>query len=168
MDRISRPAKTHLPSRAIMIRTKIVATIGPASNNADTIRGMLNAGMTVARINFSHGNHEEHAATVDLLRWVAEEEGKVLAILADLQGPKLRLGHVKAGGMHLGRGDEIVLTPHPGQPAMIHLPHPDLIDAVGSDNRIVVGDGELEFTVVEKKGDTLRCSVTVPGMFGFL
>jgi pyruvate kinase len=149
-----------------MARTKIVATIGPASNNAETIRQMLAAGMTVARINFSHGDHEGHAATVKLLREVAKSEGKVLAILADLQGPKLRLGHVKAGGMQLGRGDEIVLTPYPGQPAMIHLPHPDLIEAVDSENRLVIGDGELEFTVVEKKEDTLRCTVTVPGLLG--
>ena len=65
--------------------------------------------------------------------------------------------------MQLGHGDEIVLTPHPGQPAMIHLPHPDLIQAVRSDSRLVIGDGEVEFTVIEKKGDTLRCTVTVPG-----
>lgn len=149
-----------------MARTKIVATIGPASSNPDTIRSMLAAGMTVARINFSHGDHEGHADTVKMLRKVAQAEGKVLAILADLQGPKLRLGHVKSGGMQLGHGDEIVLTPRPGQPAMIHLPHPDLIKAVDSDNRIVIGDGELEFRVVEKKGDTLRCMVTVPGMLG--
>ena len=149
-----------------MARTKIVATIGPASNNPDTIRSMLAAGMTVSRINFSHGEHETHAATVKMLREIAKAEGKVLAILADLQGPKLRLGHVKAGGMQLGSGDEITLTPHPGQPAMIHLPHPDLIHAVGSNSRLVIGDGEVEFTVVEKKGDTLRCTVTVPGMLG--
>lgn len=149
-----------------MARTKIVATIGPASNNPDTIRSMLAAGMTVARINFSHGDHEAHAATVKLLREVAKAEGKVLAILADLQGPKLRLGHVKVGGMRLGQGDEIVLTPHPGQPAMIHLPHPGLIQAVRSNHRLIIGDGEVEFTVVEKKGDTLRCKVTVPGLLG--
>jgi pyruvate kinase len=68
--------------------------------------------------------------------------------------------------MQLGRGDEIVLTPHPGQPAMIHLPHPDLIDAVAADSRLVIGDGEVEFEVIEKVGDTLRCNVTVPGMLG--
>lgn len=96
-----------------MARTKIVATIGPGSANPETIRRMLNAGMTVARINFSHGDHEGHIQTVGLLREVAAQEGKVLAILGDLQGPKLRLGHVKAGGMMLSPGDEIVLTPIP-------------------------------------------------------
>ena len=91
-------------------------------------------------------------------------QGKVLAVLADLQGPKLRLGHVRAGGMQLTLGDEIALTPHPGQPAMIHLPHSDLINAASEGGRIVIGDGEVEFTIAEKKGDTLRCEVTVPGL----
>lgn len=147
-----------------MARTKIVATIGPASNDAETIRQMLNAGMTVARINFSHGDHNAHVATVRLLREVARAEGKVLAVLADLQGPKLRLGHVRAGGMQLALGDEIALTPHAGQPAMIHFPHTDLINAAYEGGRIVIGDGEVEFTIAEKKGDTLRCEVTVPGL----
>lgn len=146
-----------------MARTKIVATIGPASSNPETIRRMLAAGMTVARVNFSHGDHESHRATVQMLRQVAQAEGKVLAILGDLQGPKIRLGHVKAGGMQLSLGDEVVLTPHPGQPAMIHMPHPDVIEAVKPGARLVIGDGEVEFTVAEKKDDTLRCIVTVAG-----
>ena len=94
-----------------MARTKIVATIGPGSAHRDTIRAMLAAGMTVARINFSHGDHAGHTKTVEMLREVAREEGKLLAILGDLQGPKLRIGHVKAGGMMLTRGEEVVLTP---------------------------------------------------------
>ena len=101
-----------------------------------------------------------------MLRQVSAEEGKVLALLADLQGPKLRLGHVKTGGMQLSLGDEVVLTPHPGQPAMIQLPHPGLIEAVEPGSRLVIGDGEVEFTVAEKKGDTLRCIVTVAGLLG--
>ncbi len=147
-----------------MARTKIVATIGPASNTPETIRRMLAAGMTVARVNFSHGNHESHTKTVRMLRRVAESENKVLAILGDLQGPKLRLGHVKPGGIHLNLGDEIVLTPYRGQPAMIHFPHPDLIEVVQLGARLVIGDGEVEFTVAEKKDNTLRCLVTVPGL----
>lgn len=147
-----------------MARTKVVATIGPASDNSETIRRMLAAGMTVARINFSHGDHESHRATIRMLRQVVQEEGKVLAIMGDLQGPKLRLGHVKAGGLSLDLGDEVVLTPHPGQPAMIHFPHPGLIEAVKPGARLVIGDGEVEFTVAEKRKDTLRCIVTVAGL----
>ncbi len=147
-----------------MARTKIVATIGPASSNPETIRRMLAAGMTVARINFSHGDHDSHTKTINMLRRVAEAEGKVLAILGDLQGPKLRLGHVKADGIQLALGDEIVLTPHRGQPAMIHLPHPDLIRVIKPGARLVLGDGEVEMVVAEKKSDTLRCVVTVAGL----
>lgn len=147
-----------------MARTKIVATIGPGSAQPETIRRMLAAGMTVARINFSHGDHDWQTRTVAMLRQVALEEGRTLALLGDLQGPKLRLGHVKAGGMMLSPGDEVVLTPHPGQPAMIHLPHPDLIAATVPGSRLVIGDGEVEFTVAEKRGDTLRCIVTVGGL----
>lgn len=149
-----------------MARTKIVATIGPACTNPETIKGMLDAGMTVARINFSHGDHASHVATVSMLRAVAKTQKKVLAIMGDLQGPKLRLGHVKAGGMSLNLGDHVVLTPFPGQPAMIHLPHPDLITAVNEGSRLVIGDGEVEFMVVDKNSDTLRCEVIVPGLLG--
>ena len=147
-----------------MVRTKIVATIGPVSNNPDVIRRMLDAGMNVARVNFSHGDHESHTQTVAMLRQVAAEENVVLAILADLQGPKLRLGHVKAGGIYLSLGDEVALTPHRGQPAMIHFPHPDLIEAIAVGGRLVIGDGEVEFVVAEKKADMLRCTVTVAGL----
>lgn len=147
-----------------MARTKIVATIGPASNKPEVIRKMLAAGMNVARINFSHGDHEGHTATVRMLREVAAAEKKLLAILGDLQGPKLRLGHVRAKGIPLNVGDEIVLTAHPGQPAMIHLPHSDLIAAVQPGARLVIGDGEVEFQVAHKKPDTLYCVVTVAGL----
>jgi pyruvate kinase len=147
-----------------MPRTKIVATIGPASSNPETIRRMLQAGLDIARINFSHGDHESNSATVELLRQVAGSEGKILAIMGDLQGPKIRLGHVRTGGIQLGLGDEVVLTPHRGQPGMIHLPHPELIGLIQPGARLVVGDGEIELVVTEKKADTLRCAVTVAGL----
>ena len=135
-----------------MARTKIVATIGPASNNPETIRRMIAAGMRVARVNFSHGDHEQHTKTVKMLREVAASENKVLGILGDLQGPKIRLGHVKTGGIQLSLGEEVVLTPHRGQPAMIHMPHPDLIAVIEPGARLVIGDGEVEFIVAEKNG----------------
>lgn len=147
-----------------MARTKIVATIGPASNKPETIRRMLAAGMTVARINFSHGTHESHKATVETLRQVAQEEQRVLAILGDLQGPKLRLGQVKAGGLNLSLRDEVLLTVHPGQPAMIHFPHGELYEAIQPGARLVIGDGEVEFVVSANNGDVLRCQVTVAGL----
>lgn len=147
-----------------MARTKIVATIGPSSNDPDTIRKMLQAGMNVARLNFSHGDHDSHRATVKMLRDVAAQENKVLALLGDLQGPKLRLGFVRTGGIQLNLGDEVVLTPHRGQPAMIHLPHPELIETVETGATLVIGDGEVELVVTSKQDGVLRCRVTVPGL----
>ncbi|MFW6063913.1 MAG: pyruvate kinase [Chloroflexota bacterium] len=147
-----------------MARTKIVATIGPASNDPETIRRMLHAGMDVARINFSHGDHETHIETFNMLRRVAEEEGKVMAILGDLQGPKLRLGHVGAGGINLSEGDEVMLTPYRGQPAMIHVPHPELFDYLRPGARMVIGDGEVELEVSERQNETLLTTVKVPGL----
>jgi pyruvate kinase len=99
-----------------------------------------------------------------MLREVAAQEKKVLAFLGDLQGPKLRLGYVRTDGIQLNIGDEVVLTPHRGQPAMIHLPHPDLIETVKVGARLVIGDGEVELVVTVKQDDTLRCTVTVPGL----
>lgn len=147
-----------------MARTKIVATIGPASANPTTIRRMLQAGMNVARINFSHGDHETHTNTIKTLRQVAQSEGKVLAILGDLQGPKIRLGHVGATGIALSVSDEVMLTPHRGQPAMIHLPYPELIEKVQPGARLIIGDGEVELQVKEKRGDALVCVVKVAGL----
>jgi pyruvate kinase len=147
-----------------MARTKIVATIGPSSDDPDTIRKMLQAGMNVARLNFSHGDHDSHRTTVKMLREVATQENKVLALLGDLQGPKLRLGFVRTGGIQLNLGDEVVLTPHRGQPAMIHMPHPELIETVETGATLVIGDGEVELVVTNKQDDVLRCRVTVPGL----
>ncbi len=147
-----------------MARTKIVATIGPASDNEDVLRKMLYAGMTVARVNFSHGSHESHQKTIQRLRQVAASAGKVLAILGDLQGPKIRLGNVRPGGIPLTLGDEMIFTPRRGQPNMIHLPHPELIQAVQPGGRMVIGDGEVEFEVTEKREDLLVASVTVAGL----
>ena len=146
-----------------MSRTKIVATIGPSSDTPEIIRSMIRAGMSVARINFSHGNHEAHAKTVHTLRRIAAEESKILAILGDLQGPKIRIGNVRTGGIPLKLNDEMLFTPHRGQPAMVHLPHPELFQSVTIGARLVIGDGEVEFKVIEKQKDVLRCLVTVAG-----
>ncbi len=146
-----------------MSRTKIVATIGPASRTPETIRQLLHAGMNVARINFSHGDHATHTETVHTLRRIAAEENQILAILGDLQGPKIRVGNVRKDGVSLSLNDEVLFTPHRGQPAMIHLPHPELFNSVSIGARLVIGDGEVEFKVVEKKRDILRCLVTIAG-----
>ena len=146
-----------------MSRTKIVATIGPASSNPDTLRRMLEAGMNVARVNFSHGDHDSHRATVQMLRQVATQENKVLAILGDLQGPKIRIGMVPEPGLTFREGDEVIFTANGETAGRVPLPHPDVVAAVKPGARIVVGDGELEFTVVRKVDEELYCTATYAG-----
>ena len=112
-----------------MCRTKIVCTLGPASSDEITLRGLMQAGMDVARVNFSHGDHETHAQTIALLRQLANEEGKLVAIMADLQGPKLRVGEIVGEPVHLEQGTEFTLTtrPVPGSSEAVHLPHAEIV-----------------------------------------
>src|SRR5512147_1812950 len=115
-----------------MIRTKIVCTLGPASDNEDTLRAMIRAGMTVARINFSHGDQAAHCARIERVRRIAQEENVVLAVLGDLQGPKLRVGKIEGGSVTLQAGQDIVLTLREGLGSAheVTLPHPELVHAV--------------------------------------
>ena len=93
-----------------MCRTKVVYTLGPATRDETTLRGLMQAGMDVARVNFSHGDQETHAQTIALLRRLSSEEDKLVAIMADLQGPKLRVGDIAEGQVQLEQGDEFTLT----------------------------------------------------------
>ena len=98
--------RVHVP------RTKIVGTLGPASNSAEGVRGLIEAGLDVARINFSHGTHEQHAKTIAIVREVAEQLGRPVAILGDLQGPRIRIG-VLPEKRELEPGTSVVLVPDP-------------------------------------------------------
>src|SRR3954469_21299361 len=93
-----------------MRRTKIVATIGPASRDRDTLVQMIEAGMDVARLNFSHANHEVHAETVELVRGAADRVGRPVAVLQDLPGPKLRIGALAEGVVDLAAGDVVTFV----------------------------------------------------------
>ena len=147
-------------------RTKIVCTIGPASRDEATLRAMIRAGMNVARINFSHGHHDEHARDIAAIRRIAEEEGQVVAVMGDLQGPKLRVGQIEPEPIELARNARVVLTTRPatGAGGVVHLPHPELIADVGVGETLFLDDGALEFLVVEKTGDSLICNVNVGGL----
>ncbi|GAB4437564.1 MAG: pyruvate kinase [Anaerolineae bacterium] len=146
-------------------RTKIVCTIGPASRDEATLRAMIRAGLDVARINFSHGSHEHHQRDIAAVRRIAEEEGRVVAVMADLQGPKLRIGTIEPGPIELNRYDRVELTSRPatGAGGVINLPHPDLIAEVQVGETLYLDDGALELLVVEKGDDTLICNVVVGG-----
>src|SRR5262249_45149342 len=96
--------------RAMTRRAKIVATLGPASDSGDTIGALVRAGLDVARLNFSHGTHEEHAARCRRVREASDASGRAVGVLADLQGPKIRLGELTAGSATLADGADFVIT----------------------------------------------------------
>jgi pyruvate kinase len=148
-----------------MCRTKIVCTLGPAASDEATLRGLMQAGMDVARVNFSHGDHETHAQTIALLNRLSTEEGKLVAIMADLQGPKLRVGEIAGGQLHLRQGDEFTLTtrPVPGSTEAVHLPHPEIVRDLGQGQRVLLDDGQIELTVIGKTGTDLLCRIVTGG-----
>ena len=90
---------------------KIVATLGPSSNDEATLKGLIEAGLDVARLNFSHGTHEEHASRIAMVRELSQKTGKPITLLQDLQGPKLRVGNIAAGTIALKAGEIIILSP---------------------------------------------------------
>lgn len=147
-----------------MARTKIVATIGPASSDPETIRKLLYAGMSVARLNCSHGSHETLREWVRVLRDVARAANREIAILGDLQGPKLRLGGVPDGGIYLRLGAPLTLTSQPDPNGAILFPHPELYPSIRPGARLVIGDGEVELVVMERQPDRLQCVTTVEGL----
>lgn len=148
-----------------MLRTKIVCTIGPASREENVLRQVIRAGMNVARINFSHGEQVEHARDIALIRRLAEEENRNLAVIADLQGPKCRIGKIANDEVILDTGQEVTLTtrPVPGSAREINLPHPELIHAMRAGNQVFLDDGLLEFRVECADGDDVCCTIVNGG-----
>ena len=150
--------RTHVP------RTKIVGTLGPSSNTAESIRGLIEAGLDVARINFSHGAHEQHARTIAIVRAVSEELGRPVAILGDLQGPRIRIGDL-AAPRHLEPGSSVVLAPEGVvEEGEIPITYDDLARDVGPGNRILINDGLLELHVTAVSGLRVTALVVHGGM----
>lgn len=145
--------------------TKIVATIGPASRHPETLRAMIRGGMNVARINFSHGDHHAHGETIDNIRRLAAEEGTVVAILCDIQGPKIRIGDLRQEPIMLGIGDNITLTLDDviGGDGIVSLPHPEFLRDIEAGTTLLLDDGNLQFRVLETDGRNLLCNVLVGG-----
>lgn len=150
--------------RATDTRTKIVCTMGPATQDPSILRELLHEGMDVARINFSHGARAEHSATIERIRRIAEDEDAVVAVMADLQGPKLRIGEL-AEPVSLTVGDWVSLTTLPanGSHHVIPLPHPELVSDARPNQRLLLDDGEIELVIREAREDTLVCQTTVGG-----
>ncbi|MCI2425138.1 pyruvate kinase [Candidatus Acetothermia bacterium] len=146
-------------------RTKIVCTIGPASRDERILRKLIRAGMDVARINFSHGTQAEHAKDIAAIRSIAQEENLPIAIMADLQGPKLRIGIINPEPLVLKEGDLIILTSYPatGKDNRINLPHPELISDARVGDQLYLDDGTFELLVVKQHADELVCKVITGG-----
>ncbi len=146
-------------------RTRIVCTLGPASDTDDMVRALIRAGMNVARLNFSHGDHPTHAARIERVRRLADTEGAVVAILGDLQGPKIRVGDFAGGGAALEPGATFRLTTLPvqGTAERAHIDLADLPQAVEPGNRILLDDGLIELAVVSATGTDVVTRVVTGG-----
>ena len=142
-------------------RVKILATLGPVSSDEAMIRKLHDAGADVFRINMSHTDHDRMRELVARIRRVEAAVGSPIGILADLQGPKLRVGKFAAGKVDLAVGDEITLddNPEPGDSTRVHLPHPEILDSVRPGDRLLIDDGKLQLVAVAADGRSIRCRV---------
>jgi len=145
---------------------KIVATLGPASSDYATIRALHEAGADVFRLNMSHGTHEDLTERHAIIRKVEEDCDRPIAILADLQGPKLRVGVFAAGSEELAEGDpfRLDLDPAPGDATRVQLPHPEIFEALEPGASLLVNDGKIRLKVVACGPDFAECTVVIGGV----
>lgn len=148
-----------------MKRTKIVCTIGPASESAETLTGMVKAGMNVARLNFSHGSHEEHQTRIDTIKRVRRELQEPLAIMLDTKGPEIRLGNLKEDSYTLEAGNRFTLTTRQieGDDKIASVSYEGLADDVTRGTQILIDDGLIELVVLEVEGTEIHTQVLNSG-----
>ncbi|WP_439534454.1 pyruvate kinase [Polymorphobacter sp.] len=146
-------------------RVKVLATIGPASGTRERMLALIDAGADAFRVNMSHGTQAEHAARIRELRLAEADSGRSIAILADLQGPKLRVGRFADGGCLLEAGQDFQLDmdPTPGDARRVQLPHRELFEALAPGARLLVDDGRIVLRVRTVASRLLHCTVEVPG-----
>jgi len=147
-------------------KTKIVCTIGPSSESPQILEALIRGGMNVARLNFSHGTHDEHLRKINTIRQIADRLRQPVAILQDLGGPKIRIGMMKEGGAELKQGREFCLTNRilTGDETQATVTYPALPREVRAGDRILLSDGMIELQVIESDGKTIRCRVVVGGV----
>ena len=155
--------------RTSMRRAKIVATLGPASSDPETIQKLIEHGLDVARLNFSHGRLEDHADVLDRIRAASRRVVKAVGVLQDLQGPKIRTGPLKAGkvGVLLEPGSEIVITTEgefPGDEKLVSTTYRHLAEDVRPGDRLLVDDGLIELRVLKTDGVRAQCEVIEGGV----
>ncbi len=145
-------------------QTKIVATIGPSCESVKTLERMVHAGMNVARLNFSHGTHENHALLIERIREVEKKTHEPVAILQDLQGPKLRLGEIEKKGIELIKDTEVVFTHRPETSLEIPLGYERLYEYVKPGERMLLDDGRLEVKIIRVEQEKIIAHVIVGGV----
>ena len=147
-------------------RTKIICTIGPASGSTTVIEKLIEAGMNVARLNLSHGDHDEHARYVQEIREISQRLGINVAVLIDLPGSKYRVGELKNGQAELEKGSQVVLTTRPveGDASLVPVTIPHLPQDVHVDGIILLDDGAIQLKVLSKVGTEVKCLVKVGGL----
>ncbi len=147
-------------------KAKIVATLGPASSDRETILELFKAGVDVFRFNFSHGTQEDHRARYDIVRDIERAVGRPIAILADLQGPKLRIGTFVDGNVLLPNGSKFTLDRNPegGNNQRVCLPHPELFDVITAGQSLSLDDGKLRLKVLESNKDGIHTEVVTGGV----
>ncbi|MDF1796929.1 MAG: pyruvate kinase [Coxiellaceae bacterium] len=149
-------------------RTKIVATLGPATDDEAVLSAMVDAGMNLARLNFSHGEHSDHLARMELVRKVAKAKNKIIGIIADLQGPKIRIASFKQGKVELSAGDEFILDveldAEAGDSARVGVLYPQLINDVKANDTLLLDDGRLQLKVNRVEGSCIYTSVLNNGV----
>ena len=147
-------------------RAKIVCTLGPASNDYKTIKRLILAGMDVARLNFSHGDHEDHRKIISSLRKASKETGRLVAIMMDLQGPKIRVGRLADGAAELKTGGRYVITTRNvlGDDRMVSTTYKGLAKDVSAGDVLLLDDGMMSLRVVSKDKTDVMCKITNGGI----
>ena len=147
-------------------KVKILATLGPASRDPETLRRLLRAGADAFRINLSHGDHATHAQTIKAVRALEKEFNRPIAILCDLQGPKLRVGTFENGEALIRHGAKFTLDreDRPGDETRVFLPHPELFDVLEDGMRLLVNDGKIRLRVKKAGTDSIECLAEVGGV----
>ena len=152
-----------------MRRTKIIATVGPASSAPSSLEALIAAGVDVFRLNFSHGTHESHRAVCGAIREATRSSGRHVAIMQDLSGPKIRTGSIAGGGpLQLVEGQELRIAPgdEPGRDGRISTPYAELVRSAQPGDRLLLDDGRIELRVVDRTGTDLRTVVVTGGPLG--
>ncbi len=147
-------------------KVKILATIGPASRSPEMLRKLFKAGADAFRVNMSHGNHADHAKAIAAIRALEKEFARPIAILADLQGPKLRVGEFSGGKAVIRHGGHFTLDrdPSPGDDSRACLPHDELFGILERGQRLLINDGKIKLEVREADDTKIRCSAVVGGI----